>query len=84
MEAGRRREQITVGGRGRDLGESGHRPAVQHATAALARGRTDVDDPVRVADDIHVVLDDEQRVACGLQFVEDHEQWFGIGRVQPG
>jgi hypothetical protein len=52
--------------------------------AVDARGRADVHDPVGVADDVQLVLDDEQGVAAGLQLVEGPEQGLGVGRVQPG
>ena len=50
--------------------------------ALLARARADVDDPVGPADDVEVVLDDEQRVARALERVEHLEQRRGVRRVQ--
>lgn len=36
---------------------------VEDAPAALARERADVDDPVGLGDDVHVVLDDDDGVS---------------------
>ena len=38
--------------------------------AVLAGGGADVDDPVGVADHVDLVLDDEQRIAGGLEPVQ--------------
>ena len=57
-------------------------PRVEHPAAALARGGPDVHDPVRTAYDVHVVLDDEERVAGGLEPVEDLQQRLGVRGVQ--
>ena len=67
-----------------DVLEPGHRAAVEHPAAALARAGADVDDPVRAPYDVEVVLHDEQRVAGRLQPVQDLEQRLGVGRVQAG
>ena len=50
----------------------------------LAGAGADIDDPVGAADDVHLVLDDEQRIADRLQPVERAQQRLGIGGMQPG
>ena len=50
----------------------------------LAGGRADVDDPVGTANDIHLMLDDEQRIADRLQAVERAQQRLGVGGMEPG
>jgi len=58
-------------------------PAVQHLAAVHAGAGTEVDDPVRAADHLELVLDDEQRVAGGLQAGERPQQGLRVGGVQP-
>ena len=62
----------------------GDRAAVEHPPAALPGAGADVDDPVGPAYDVQVVLDDEQRVARGLEPVQHVEQRLRVGRVQAG
>ena len=51
--------------------------------AAMSAGvGSDVDDPVGVANDFDLVLDDEHRVSRGLQLIQRGEQRFRIGRMQ--
>ena len=64
--------------------EPGGRPAVEHVAAVLARGGTDVDEPVRAAHHVEIVLDDEERIARGLQALERAEQRFAVGGMQAG
>ncbi len=78
----RRRDGAAVCGR-LDRLEPVGRTAVEHVAALLARGRPDVDDPVGVADHVELVLDDEQRIAGGLQPVERAQQRLGVGRMKP-
>ena len=75
-------EEMVPGDRGLDVLEPVDRARVEHVAALLARARADVDDPVGSADDVEVVLDDEQRVARALERVEHLEQRRGVGRVQ--
>ncbi len=56
-------EQVGAGDGLGHLLETGDRTAVEHPAAALARAGSDVDDPVRAAYDVEIVLDDEQRIA---------------------
>ena len=48
----------------------------------LAGAGTDIDDPVGMANDVELVLDDEQRIAGRLQPVERAQQRLGVGRMQ--
>ena len=83
FEAGGTTEEIGAGGRFGDLLEAGDGPRVEHLPAALACGGADVHDPVGAAHDVHVVLDDEERVARGLELVEHLEERLRIGRMEP-
>ena len=67
-----------------DLRQPCRRTAVEHLAAVLAGGRTDIDDPVGVADHVQLVLDDEQRIAGRLQPVEAPQQRLGVGGMQAG
>src|SRR4051794_33685400 len=58
--------------------------AIEDATSALPRAGPDVDDPVGASYDVHVVLDDEQRVPPGPELVENLKQWLRVGRMQTG
>src|SRR5688572_7390402 len=60
------------------------RTAVEDLATVLAGRGTDIDNPVGAADDIELVLDDEQRVALRLQAIERREQRFGVCRMQTG
>ena len=65
-----------------DLGQTLDRAAVEDFAAVLSCGGPDVDDPVGAANNIHLVLDDEQRVPDRLEAVERPEQGFGVGGMQ--
>ena len=58
-------------------GAGGH-----HLPAAPAALGTQVDDPVRVGDDIEVVLDDDHRVALVDQALEDRQELADVLEVQ--
>jgi hypothetical protein len=66
------------------VGEALGRSAVEHLAAVLAGGGTDVDDPVRAADHLDLVLDDEERVARGLEARERAQQRLGVGGMEAG
>src|ERR1019366_627454 len=51
-------------------------------TAAFARPRAQVENAVRRADDIRVVLDDEQCIARGAEPMEDADETVDIARMQ--
>ena len=55
---------------------------VHHLAAVLARSRTDVDDPIRCADRVLVVFDDDQRVAQIAQAREGVDQSTVVALVQ--
>ena len=55
--------EVLAGDRLLDLGDPLDRTAVDDVAAVLAGARTDVDDPVALADRLLVVLDDDHRVA---------------------
>ena len=59
-------------------------PAVRYRESRrrVDRGGADIDDPVRMPDDIELVFDDEERIARRLQPVERAQQRLGIGRMQ--
>ncbi len=67
-----------------DRGEPGRGPAVHDVSALLARCRSHVHHPVGVPYDVHLVLDDEQRVARALQAIERAEQCLGVRGMQAG
>ena len=75
-------KQVTPRPRCLDPFEPRGRTAVQHLPALLARPGPDVDDPVGVTHHVQVVLDDEERVARGLQSVERRQQRRGVHRMQ--
>ncbi len=75
-------EEVSASDRRLDVGQTRHRPAVEHLPAELAGPGSDVDDPVGAAHHVHVVLDHEQRIARPPQPIEHVEQRFGIGGVQ--
>src|SRR6185437_195013 len=54
------------------------------ASAALASLGTEVDDPVGRLDDVQVVLDDHQRIACIAQLVKHGQQLCDVVEMQPG
>ena len=60
------------------------RTDADHFTTAFAALRTQIDQPIRGADDIEVVLDHEQRVTCIDQPIERTQQLFDVVEVQPG
>ena len=54
-----------------------------HDFAALRTGAwSHVDNPFRMANDVEVVLDDEERIAGRLETIEGAEQGFRIRRMQ--
>ncbi|MNS27395.1 hypothetical protein D3C72_593440 [compost metagenome] len=67
-----------------DVSQPLERAAVEHAAALLAGVGADVHDPVRVTNQVQLVLDDEERVAGPLELIERAQQRLGVGRVQPG
>ena len=75
-------EEIPAGDRLLDVGQTRHRPAVEHLPAEFACAGADVDDPVGAAHHVHVVLDHEQRIACSPKAIQNVEQRFGVGGVQ--
>ncbi|MNS80181.1 hypothetical protein D3C72_1138490 [compost metagenome] len=77
-------KQIPCGTRCRHRRESVRRPAIEHTSAALTRGRSNVYDPVRVAHGLRVMLDHEQRVAGRLQSSQRQQQRLAVGWMQPG
>src|SRR5581483_2629890 len=52
--------------------------------AILAAFGAEVDDPIRVADHIQVVLDDDDRVAQVCKAVQHVEQFLDVVKVQAG
>jgi hypothetical protein len=59
------------------------RRSLRHEAAALfAYPGPEVDHPVGAADEVQVVLDDDDRVPGVLQAVEQGDQARGVGRVQ--
>ncbi len=64
-----------------DLGRCAH---TYHLSAAVAALRPEVDDPVRGADDVEVVLDHHQRMASRDQLPEGSQQLGDVVEVQPG
>src|SRR5690348_12082885 len=77
-------ENRVRGSRDLDRFQSVERPAVQHLTALLAGVRTDVADPVRAANDIDLMLHDEDRIARRLQAVERPEHGLRVLPLQAG
>ena len=60
------------------------RPAATNLSAFLAGVRAEVDDPVGAFDDLEIVLDDDDRVACIDQALEQPEQQRDVVEMQPG
>ena len=67
-----------------DLPQSVWWTAVQNITARLPGARPNVHDPVRMPDDVELVLHDEQGIAGGFQAIERPQQRFGVCRMQSG
>ena len=65
----------------RDLGG---RTYAHHLSAAIAPLRTKVDDPVRGADDVEVVLDHHERMPGRDELPESSQQLGDVVEVQPG
>ena len=59
-------------------------PPRRAAAAGLAALGTEVEDPVRRADHVEVVLDDDQRVTCLEQALERTEQLRDVVEMQSG
>ena len=55
-----------------------------HLAAFVAAFGAEVDDPVRRADDVEVVLDDGDGVAVAGEAVEDVEEFVDVGGVEAG
>ena len=58
------------------------RAATDHAAAAFAAFRAQIDDPICATDDIQVVLDDQQRMAGLDQSCESAQQLGDIVEMQ--
>src|SRR5690606_31441155 len=56
----------------------------KNLTAPVAAFRSYVDEPVRTANHIQVVLDDQQRVPGGEQLAEGFHECGNVGKVQTG
>ena len=57
-------------------------PFEHDCTALAAAFRTHVDDPIGVFDDVQIMLDDDHRVACIHQTIDDFQQVTDIRHVQ--
>ena len=53
-------------------------------TAGVAAFGTEIEDPVGIADDVEVVLDDDKRVSGGEQFAKRAQQFRDIVEMQAG
>ena len=60
-----------------------HRALGHHLAAVDARAGADIDDPVRRAHGVLVVLDDDERVAQVAQFLERVDELAVVALVQP-
>ena len=60
------------------------RPHRDDLAARVAAFRSQIDDPVRSADDVEVVLDHDERVAGGEQLAQRFEQLGDVFEVQAG
>jgi len=60
-------EQMAPRLRHLDFLKSGKRPAVEHQTALLPSRRSHVNNPIRAANHVQLMLDYEQRIARGFQ-----------------
>ena len=67
-----------------DAAQACGRTGVENLSALLTGAGTDVDDPVGAADDIELVLDDEEGVTGALEIIERVEQRLGVGGMQAG
>ncbi len=77
-------EEEPAGGGVGGVRERGDGAAVQHLSAVFPGLRADVHDPVGAAHHVHVVLDDEQRVARFLEPAQHREQGLRVGGVETG
>ena len=75
-------QQIPSGLRLRSVLHIRHRPLCHQTPAALARTRPDVDDVIRMADGVLVMLHHHQRVALVTQALQGTQQNLVITRVQ--
>ncbi len=85
VRRGRVRErglQVLAGDRLGACHHVGDRSLRDHAAAATAGAGADVDDVLRAADGVLVVLDHHQRVALGLELAERVEQDAVVARMQ--
>ena len=74
--------QVLAGQRSRVLQQARHRARVHDVAAPLPRARADVDHPVRAADRVLVVLDDEDRVAQLAEVLEGVDEAVVVALVQ--
>ena len=77
-------EQIRGGDRGLHRAQPLGRAAVKHLAPVLARTGADIDQPVRAAQHLQIMLHHEQRVAAGLELGQCVVQGLAIGRMQAG
>src|SRR6201996_6254080 len=59
------------------------RPRSHDLAAVFPGARTDIDDPVAARDYIHVVFDDDHRIACSHKPVELLHKLLDVGWMQP-
>ncbi len=64
-------------------GQARERSAIQNLPAKLTCAGAHVDQPIRVADHVDFVFDDEQRIACGLEAIQGAQQRLRVGWMQP-
>lgn len=67
-----------------DVGNLEGRAAGDNATAVFPRPRPQIDDPVHLREDAHVMLDDDNRVARINQALQLVQQQVHVGRMQAG
>src|SRR5437868_696299 len=77
-------EQVSRSLRRFNIRKASEWATVENAPAVLPCRRPDIDDPVRRADDVHFVLDNEQRVACTLELVESFQKGLRISGMKAG
>ena len=65
-------------------GEFGRGSRGHQLAAAFATLRSEIDQPVGRADDVQIVLDHHQRMACGEQLAERAQQLGDVVEVQAG
>lgn len=75
-------KQVAPRDRGIDLRQTRRWSAVEHAAPGFTRSGSDIDDPVGVAHDVEIVLDDEERIAGLFEPIERAQERLGVGRMQ--